>query len=95
MSTLNYFLGPTYPASLRFREIFIQLRVMTLTLELKTLEHHDHVIGAGEGVTLTNFHRQPRRHRSAMTKYEMTAYMNAQFQNMRQSIREEFREHVQ
>ena len=67
VSTLNYFLGPTYPASLRFREMFIQLRVMTLTLELKTLEHHDHVIGAGEGVTLTNFHRQPRRHRSAMT----------------------------
>ena len=68
---------------------------MILTLALKTPEHPALVRGAGEGATLTNFFRQSRRHRSAVINEDMTAYMNAQFQNMRQSNIEEIKEHVQ
>ena len=66
-----------------------------MTLVLETPEHFGRVRGTGEGATFISFSSQPHRRRSTMTNEEMSAYMNVQLHNMRQSLMEEIREQVQ
>ena len=62
-----------------------------LSIALGKLEHLDHVRGAGQGATLSNYFHTSRRHRQGFTNEEVARLMEARLQEERKIQEDEWK----